>query len=200
MGLQLVTPPEVEPVTLDEAKAHLRLETVADDAYVTALIRAARERVELYLRRALITQAFEFTIDGFPANPAFAYSTSFIDLPRPPLQSVESITYIDTAGATQIMPPDTYEADISSDEIGRVALSWNSFWPVTRSSINSVVIRFVAGYGDAPEDIPQVVRQGILIEVSNLYENREDIVVGQNISMLSLSERLLWPYRALGAE
>ena len=90
--------------------------------------------------------------------------------------------------------------DASSNEIGRVALAWNRFWPITRCSINSVVIQFTAGYGDAAEDVPQAIRQGILIEVSNLYENREDVVVGQNISMLSLSERLLWPYRALSVE
>ena len=74
------------------------------------------------------------------------------------------------------------------------------FWPITRCSINSVVIQFTAGYGDSAEAVPQAIRQGILIEVSNLYENREDVVVGQNISMLSLSERLLWPYRALSVE
>ncbi|MGD0310609.1 MAG: hypothetical protein ABSC02_15140 [Acidobacteriota bacterium] len=48
----------------------------------------SRERVELFLRRALVTQTFEYTLDGFPTNPSFAYSTSFIDLPRPPLQSI----------------------------------------------------------------------------------------------------------------
>jgi uncharacterized phiE125 gp8 family phage protein len=82
MGLKLVTPPAVEPVTLAEAKAHLRLDTAVDDAYVSALITASRERVELFLRRALITQVFEFAVDDFPA-----YDRA-IDLPRPPLRSV----------------------------------------------------------------------------------------------------------------
>ena len=63
MGLKLVAPPEVEPVTLEEAKAHLRLEGDSDDDYVSALLTAARERVELFLRRALITQAFEYVLD-----------------------------------------------------------------------------------------------------------------------------------------
>ncbi len=193
MGLKLVTPPEVEPVTLDEAKAHLRLDTDADDVYVSALITAARERVELFLRRALITQAFEYTLDGFA-------TTQVIDLPRPPLQAVESIQYVDTAGIIQPLSQEHYVVDASSGEIGRVSLAWNRFWPITRSSINNVIIRFTAGYGESAEDVPRVIRQGILIEISNLYENREDIVVGQNISMLSLSERLLWPYRALSAE
>jgi uncharacterized phiE125 gp8 family phage protein len=192
MGLKLVTPPIVEPVTLDEAKAHLRLETDADDAYVSALITAARERVELFLRRALITQTFEYTLDGFPSG--------VIDLPRPPLAAVEFIKYQDTGGIERTLPPKSYVVDASSDEIGRIALTWTEYWPITRCSINSVVIQYTAGYGDAPESVPQAIRQGILIEISNLYENREDIVVGQSISMLSLSERLLWPYRALSVE
>lgn len=193
MGLKLVAPPEVEPITLEEAKAHLRLDGDADDAYVSALITAARERVELFLRRALTTQSFEYTLDGFPAS-------SVIDLPRPPVQSVESIQYTDTAGNVQTLAPEDYMVDASSGEIGRVALAWNRFWPITRCSINSVVIQFTAGYGDAAEDVPQAIRQGILIEISNLYENREDAVVGQNVSMISVSERLLWPYRALSVE
>jgi uncharacterized phiE125 gp8 family phage protein len=186
-------PPAIEPVTLDEAKAHLRLDTDTDDAYVSALIVAARERVELFLRRALITQTFEYTLDQFLAS-------SFIDLPRPPLRSVDWIKYIDAAGNQQTLPPEVYVVDASSNEMGRVALAWNQFWPITRWSINSIVIRFVAGYGDKAEDVPQAIRHGILIEISNLYENREDIVIGQTINMVPLSERLLWPYRALTAD
>jgi uncharacterized phiE125 gp8 family phage protein len=189
MGLKVVAPPEVEPVTLAEAKVHLRLDTNTDDAYVSALIAAARERAELFLRRALITQTFEYTIDGFPVGE--------IDVPRPPLQSIEWIKYVDTAGTLQTVPAANYVADLSSNEIARIALAWNSFWPLTRSSINSVVIRLVAGYGDDAEDVPQAIRHGILIEIANLYENREDAVVGQAVNMMPVSERLLWPYRAL---
>jgi uncharacterized phiE125 gp8 family phage protein len=194
MGLKLISPPMVEPVTLVEAKAHLRLDSDADDAYVSALISTARERVELFLRRALITQTFDYTLDRFPAN------RRWIDLPRPPLQSVESVKYIDTAGNQQTLPPETYVVDASSNEMGRVALAWNQFWPITRWSINSVVIRFVAGYGDIAADVPQAIKHGILIEISNLYENREDIVIGQTFGIAPLSERLLWPYRALTAD
>jgi uncharacterized phiE125 gp8 family phage protein len=192
MGLKVVTPPEVEPVTLAEAKAHLRLDTGTDDAYVTALITAARERVELFLRRALLTQTLEYTIDGFPSGE--------IDLPRPPLQSIEWIKYVDTAGILRTLPTADYMSDVSSNEIARIALAWNRFWPITRCSINAVVIRFVAGYGDSTEDIPQAIRHGILIEIANLYENREDLVVGQAVNMMPVSERLLWPYRALAAK
>ena len=135
MGLKLVSAPAVEPLTLAEAKAHLRLDTDADDAYVSGLIVAARERVELFLRRALITQTYEYTIDRFPVNAYLVYTTSFMDLPRPPLQSVEWIKYIDTAGKQQTLPPDAYVVDASSNEMGRVALAWNQFWPITRWSI-----------------------------------------------------------------
>jgi uncharacterized phiE125 gp8 family phage protein len=193
MGLKVVTPPDVDPVTLAEAKAHLRLDTSADDdAYVSTLISAARERVELFLRRALITQTLEYTIDGFPAGE--------IDLPRPPLQSIEWIKYVDTAGILQTLPAQDYVSDVSSNEIARVALAWNRYWPITRSSINAAVIRFIEGYGDDAEDVPQAIRHGILIEIANLYENREDAVVGQAVNLMPVSERLLWPYRALSLE
>lgn len=161
---------------------------------MSVLIAAARKEVERFLRRALITQTFELTTDGFPVN------VRSIDLPRPPLQSVQSIRYVDTAGNIQMLAPEAYVVDAASNEIGRVALVWNQYWLITRCSITAVVIRFVGSYGDAPEDVPQAIRQRILVETSNPYENREDIVVGQNISMVSLSERLLWPYRALGVE
>lgn len=200
VGLRLVSSPAIEPVTLAEAKAQLRLDTDADDAYVSALIIVARERVELFLRRALISQVFEHTLDQFPANGHLIQATSFIDLPRPPLRSVEWIKYIDTAGNQQTLQPESYVVDASSNEMGRVALAWNQFWPITRWSINSVVIRFIAGYGDRAEDVPQTIRQGILIEIANLYENREDVVIGQTVGLISLSERLLWPYRALTAD
>jgi uncharacterized phiE125 gp8 family phage protein len=199
VGLKLVSPPSIEPVTLAEAKAHLRLDTDADDAYVSALIIAARERAELFLRRALITQTFEYTMDRFPVDTCMVYTTSFIDLPRPPLRSVEWIRYIDTADNQQTLRPETYVVDASSNEMGRVGLAGNQFWPITRRSINAVVIRFVAGYGDEAENVPQAIRHGILIEISNLYENREDVVIGQAVNMLPVSERLLWPYRALTA-
>ncbi len=200
MGLKLVTPPEVEPVTLAEAKAHLRLETTADDAFVTSLIPAARELVEIFLRRALITQTWELTLDGFPWNRYLVYSVSAIDIPRPPLQSVEWIKYTDTAGQVQTMRPDQYVVDASSDQMGRVALAWTEFWPLTRYTINSVAIRFKAGYGDSPEDVPPGIRLAICRQVSDLYENREDVVIGQSVSLTWLTELMLWRYRALGVE
>jgi uncharacterized phiE125 gp8 family phage protein len=168
----------------------LRLDSDLDDAYVSALITAARERVELFLRRALITQTFEYSMDRFP---------TLIYLPRPPLQSVEWIKYLDRAGVLQTLQAEDYVVDLSSNEMGRVAQAWNRYWPVTRSSINSVVIRFVAGYGDSAENIPQAIRHGILIETANLYENREDMVLGSTVGLLEVSERLLWPYRVLAA-
>jgi uncharacterized phiE125 gp8 family phage protein len=194
MGLKLVTAPAVEPVTLAEAKAHLRLDTSAEDSYVSALITAARERVELFLRRALIEQVYEYAVDDFPG-----YDRA-MDLPRPPLRSVEWIRYIDTAGVLQTLDPDIYMVDASSNEMGRIARAWSRSWPFTRYTINAVTVRFTAGYGEEPGNVPQAIRHAILIETANLYENREDAVVGQAVNMLSVSERLLWPYRALGAD
>ena len=115
-------------------------------------------------------------------------------------EGIQSPLYVDTAGIQQTLPAEDYVVDLSSNEVARVAPTWNRFWPATRASINTVVIRFEAGYGDSAEDVPQAIRHGILIEIASLYENREDVVIGQAINVMPVSERLLWPYRALSVD
>ena len=68
MPLNLITPPAVEPVTLADAKAHLKVDTTDDDALITALITAARARAEWHTGRALITQSWTLWLDAWPAE------------------------------------------------------------------------------------------------------------------------------------
>jgi len=114
-------------------------------------------------------------------------------------EGIQSPLYVDTAGIQQTLPAEDYVVDLSSNGVARVAPAWNRFRSTTRPFINAVVIRFAAGYGDSAEDVLQAIRHGILIEIANLYENREDIVLGQTFELMAVSERLLWPYRALAA-
>ena len=78
MGLQLVTPPAAEPVSLSEAKEHSRITGTDEDDLITTFIEAAREYCEEYQNRAYITQTWDLSLDEFPDSP---YS-----LPKPPLQ------------------------------------------------------------------------------------------------------------------
>lgn len=190
MGLSLVTAPAIEPVTLSEAKAHLRVEHTNEDALILGLIQAAREYAEVYCNRALLTQTWDLTLDYFPA-------CGFIELPKPILQSITSITYKDTAGDTQTWATSNYIVD-TKGVFGRITPAYGIVWPSTQSIINAVTVRFVAGYGDDTDSVPQSIKQGILMYVADLYDGRQSSVIGVSVSpapttaqMLMNSERVV---------
>lgn len=184
MGLSVVTPPTAEPVSLAEAKAHCRV-SVADDAgLIAGYLMAARIHAEVYTGRALSTQTLQFTIDGdWPCDR--------IDLPRPPLQSVTAITYSDTAGATQTLAADQYRVDTTAHQ-GFVERAYGVIWPAVRDQARTIVVTYVAGYAQIPEPI----RQAILLLVGHFYENREAVVIGQAPTELPMGvDALLFPFR-----
>jgi uncharacterized phiE125 gp8 family phage protein len=165
MALKLSVPPEAEPITLEEAKLHCKVEVDDDDDLIEALITAAREYCEGFQRRAYITQTWELWLDSFPSTP--------LTLPLPPLQSVDSIKYYDTDNIETEF--EEYYVDTNS-EPGRLELNYGESWPtVILRDINSVCITFTAGYGGAG-DVPQKVKQAILLIVSAWYENRENFI------------------------
>ena len=198
--LQLVTAPSDEPLSLTQVKDHLHVTGNADDDYLRALITAARLQAEASTHRALMTQTWDWFLDDFPSEDIFC-------VPRPPLQSITSITYLDAvAGATQTWATTEYDTDAPAtialiDEFaapGRIALAFGVTYPATRTEINSVTVRFVAGYG-ADQDVPAAIRQGMLLAIGSLYEHREDVVTGTGQLATALpmhtSKALWWPYR-----
>jgi len=166
MALTVVTPPAEEPITLAEAKAQCRIDSDDEDALLTGYIRAARRVAERISRRALITQTLELVLDGFPAHRE-------IELPRPPLQSVVSVTYTDRDENEHALDSGSYLVDADS-EPGRIVLKSGYSWPSdTLQSANGVRVRFVAGYGGA-EDVPEEYKLGVKLLVGHYYENREN--------------------------
>lgn len=136
MGLRLVTPPFSEPIHLDEAKKHLRVDILDDDKLILALIRAARDIVEGFTHRALVLQTFDQVLDKFPAQ---------INLTRSPLRKLVSITYTDTDGITQTLSASKYEIDDKS-EPARVHAAYGEVWPSSRDTLNAVTVKFQAGH------------------------------------------------------
>ena len=193
MALKLITAPAAEPVSTSEAKSHLRVDTTADDTYIGTLITVARQNVESHLRRALISQTWEVVLDAFPAG--------VIRLPKPPLASVTSIKYTDDEGVEATYSSANYVVDTDT-EPGRVVLKSGQTWPaVTLAAANGVRVRYVAGYGAAGSNVPQAIRQAILLVIGSLYENREDVLVAQGVSIGVLPfgvVALLAPYRIYG--
>lgn len=193
MALKLITAPAAEPISVSEAKAHMRVDTTADDTYIGTIITAARQNVEAHLRRALITQTWELVLDGFPGGE--------VRLPKPPLVSVTSVKYTDVDGVESTFSSASYLVDTDA-EPGRVVLKSGETWPaVTLREASAVRIRYVVGYGAAGSAVPVAIRQAVLLVCGSLYENREDVLVAQGVSVGVLPfgvQALLMPYRVFG--
>ena len=182
-GLAVYTGPTSEPVSLAEARAHCRIDTVDDDAILAGLILAARQYVEAVTGRAILSQTFDLTLDDFPAWE--------IELPRSPVASITSIGYLDTAGVSKTVT--SYVLDGRSRP-PRLTPAYGESWPETRGTAGCVTVRFVAGESQAPEPL----RQAILLLVGSWYENREDTVIASGVSVADLPHgvsALLAPYR-----
>ncbi len=189
MTLKLVTAPAAEPITLTEAKLHLRVEHTVDDDLITALIQAARERAEHLLGRALITQTWARVLDAFPPNE--------IELGMPPVQSITSVVYIDGDGDSQTMASTDYSLDTTTAPGWLLMAESLSAWPTTLDTANAVTVTFVAGYGASGASVPAAIRAWMKLEIGTLYKHREAIVAGVSVSDLpgGFHERLLDPYR-----
>lgn len=186
IALKLVTPPTIEPVTLDEAKLHLKVDGADDDNSILGLITAAREYCEGFQNRAYITQTWQLWLDSWPNG-------SVIPIPRPPLQSVASVLYYGADGAEYTMAAAEYFVDDKS-EPGRLALNYYKTWPaVTLWPANGVCVEFTAGYGDGAEAVPQKVKQAMLLLIGQWYENREAAIAGIVSGEIEFAVRsLLW--------
>lgn len=178
LSLSVVTPPASEPLDLTTVKNFLRVEIAEDDALINGLITTARLTAENYLRRQLITATLRYTLDSLPASLYGFPVERAIWLPRPPLQSVTSFTYLDLEGNTQTLDPSTYFVDIYS-EPGRVALNPYKIWPLTqRLHANGATIVYVAGYGSSGSNVPQNIISGMLLMIGHWYSNRSAVEVG----------------------
>ena len=167
-ALVLITPPATEPLTNAEAMVHLKVDFQIEIIYIDNLIKAARVAAERITRRALITQTWDLYLDAFPAWE--------IGVPKPTLQSITSIKYMDTDGTLQTLAAAKYLVDEKS-EPGRITPSFGEVWPVTRAQTNAVVVRFVAGYG-AASDVPAGIKHWMQVRMRQLYDNRSATIIG----------------------
>lgn len=186
-ALTVNTAPTAEPITVAEAKEHLRVTHSDEDAYIESLIHAARVHCETFTRRQLMSATLKYELDGFPDQ---------IVLPSPPLTSVSSIKHYDPSGTQQTVTASDYRVD-SSSEPGRVEPAYGKVWPPTRSIINTVEIIYVCGYTNAAA-VPDGLKAAIKLMVAHLYENREVIITGTIIAKVPMAiDSLLWQHRAL---
>ena len=203
MSLQLVTAPTEEPVTLVEAKLHLRVDFSDDDLLITALIAAARQAAETLTGRQLVTARWKYILDSFPgpslmgvpSGKTFTLPGHAILIPKAPVQSIVSIDYLDMNRTTQTMPAVNYATDLAC-EPARITPIFGQIWPINLPEIGAVSVTFDAGYG-AAADVPEGIKSWIKLRVGSLYQNREEVaaMARGKIDPLPFIDGLLDPYR-----
>jgi uncharacterized phiE125 gp8 family phage protein len=167
-SLNIITEPAVEPVTLAEAKAHLRVDTSTDDALITSLITAARRWCEEYVDRAFVYTQYVMRFDTFPYE---------IELPRPPMAKATSfdtvtIAYQPVAGSVVTLDPALYRIDRDATP-GVLRTVYMGTWPSdVLFDPNSISVTWYAGYGASGAAVPAQIRSAILMLVAHLYEHR----------------------------
>ena len=202
MTVTVKTAPPVEPVTLAEARSHLRLVASGspashpDDTYVERLIAAARNNAEGYMGRTIIETEYEWKFNQFPSLDAS------LVFPRDTVLSVQSIAYIDDNGDSQSF---TDYSTSFADYKSIIVPSYGNEWPVVRGHLNDITITFKAGYAadSSPTDyranVPEAIKQAILLLVGHFYENREQVMTDVRPEQLPMGfQWLLHPYRVPG--
>lgn len=188
--LELVTGPSVQPLTTDEAKAHLRVDHTTDDSLIESLIKAATQTAERFQNRRYINQTWRMTLDYFPDNGCA------IEIPIGPVSSITSVTYLDVNGASQTWSTADYQVDTRSTKARILPVEGVTYPETQDATLNTVTVTFVAGYGATSASIPENIRHAIRLILSDFYTHRESTVTGTIVNELPRSaEMLLWQDR-----
>ena len=187
MPSMLLTAPAVEPVTLDEAKAYLRVEHNDDDEAIAALIAGARLHVEAQTRRALITQSWRLSYDAWPPDGRIAVVPA-------PLQSLTAARVYDFDGNAQTIDSEAFALDLAGSVL--LFVPWALMQPGRMTA--GIELDVTVGYGDALTDVPEALRQAIRALVAHWYENRGLSAIGQTSTVLPATvNALIAPYRVM---
>ena len=190
MPLIRTVDPTSEPVTVADAKLHMRVDTgdTSQDKVIERALLSATAHVEKFTGLSLIQQTWRLSLAKF-TDPEGGPDSRVIELPKPPLQTVTSVAYTDTAGASQTFSSASYTV-ITDSKPGVIELGFSADWPETRSVLEAVVITYVTGY-TAANSIPDDIIQAILLQTTALMSNRGDAAG----DVAEAFERLLWPHR-----
>ncbi len=196
--LRVITPATGEPVTVDDVRSHLRIDSTDDDYLLAIYIKSARQYAENYTGRAFMPQTLQLRIDQFPTG-------GIIELPKPPLSTNTTdvaITFLDGASGNSTTLSSTYYTVDSHSEPGRVLLNKDLTWPDEYNFPHAVRVQYKAGY---PLDssatggtVPEAVKQWIMVRVGQMYEHREPILTGKDAFVTDIPrdfvDGLLDPY------
>lgn len=179
--------PVVEPVSVADAKLHLRVDTEDDDLYIAGLVSAAREWCENYCQRTFVHTQLVMKLDTFPHE---------IELPRPPVATATAytattVTYTLEGGSSATLATSEYRVDRSA-EPGVIRTVYAGTWPSHLLDANSVAVTWWAGFGADGTACPKVVKPAILMLVAHWYDRgRSGVLTG------SISKEIEFGVRAL---
>lgn len=187
MSLIQTSAPGIEPVTLAEAKAHLRVDGSAEDVLINSLILTSRLHIEAALGLALITQGWTLVLDAWPKQVS-------VTLPIRPVQMIDALRVLDADGVATNVPPSHFVLDGKGlpPRLVRTA----PVWPVPGRAAGGIEIDFTAGFGPLAADVPAPIRQALLMLIAHWYEHRDPIEIGSVEANIPASvSELLKPYR-----
>jgi uncharacterized phiE125 gp8 family phage protein len=191
--LRRIEAPADLAVTLETFKADRRIDYTEEDDLLELKLRAAIDAIEgpSGVGIVLITQKWRLSLDAFPHC-----WPRYITVPLGPVQSIDSITYTDDAGAPQTLAADRYAFDLDASPL-RIDPVRSTTWPVIHCRPGAVKIEFTAGFGDTPDDVPADLRAAVLLTAGHWNENREATVsvTGQMIEIPLGAMSILERYR-----
>lgn len=171
----VVTQPEYEPVTLEEAKDHLEYTGTLKDRYIEGLIVTARRICESYTGLSFVTQERSINLDRFPWT-----NRGYLQIPYGPVQSITSVEYEDEDGNVVEMVENVgFYIDTKSSVARFYPLNESGergYWPTdVLDRANIISINYVAGFDDVSGVmLPPQIKTAILMLVAKLFENRGD--------------------------
>ena len=211
-GLKITSQTNITPVTLSEVKQTLRIDTdnFDQDSELTMMLRSSIKVLEEYTGRSFITKTYELALDripysqedklieGFSTGPFMDRTANYITLPKSPLVAVTSFKYYDDSDTESTFATSNYYVDSYSDTPKIVLRRSQTFPDVASLRVaNAFIITFTAGYGTAPKDIPETIKQAINLYTSHLYENRELYIEQKPIPVPMTLGTLLQPFKVI---
>ena len=165
MGIKIVTPPSVQPISiLGLAPLKLHLNEAADvsdnDDLIASYCSAAWDYSERYTWRQLLTASFRLSL------PRWQH---VIVIPRPRTAAIASVQYYDAANVLQTLDPADWRADLESDVVDLEVFEF----PTLYDRPDAVRINYTAGYGVTAADFPPVLLHAVRLLVGQYYATRE---------------------------
>lgn len=190
MTLILLNGPAAEPVGLDEAKAHLRVDADDEDLLIQSLITSARLHIETLTGRALMTQAWRMVLDALPEGRV-------LKIPLGPLQAVDALRVYEDEDVVAVIEPTAWLVETASVP-ARLVMRASAPWPRPGRPVGGIELDLTVGYGDDPSDVPAPLRQSLLQLVAHWFDHRGPMGLGAGLVHIPETVgALIAPYRAV---